>query len=317
MKELTVDDLQNLNLEDILKVRKDLEQYLGVIDEYVITSKTDLEGTITYASKAFEKISGYTSDELLGKSHNIIRHPDMNSDIFEDLWDTIVKQETWSGEIKNKRKDGSYYWVITKITPTYDFDGNHIGYTSVRQDITDKKRFEEVSLVDELTGLFNRRHYNQIITKEIHRAIRDKKVFCYLLLDIDYFKKYNDKYGHKKGDIALEKVGLLLKKCFKRATDIVFRLGGEEFCIIYTTQTNSQGIDLAQNLSESLEELAIEHELSDISKHLTASIGLAVCNFQTEDIEDIVSEVLYDKADKALYEAKSSGRNQIKEIIVK
>jgi diguanylate cyclase (GGDEF)-like protein/PAS domain S-box-containing protein len=306
--------LDNLQFEDILKIRKELEEYINTIDEYVITSKTDLQGVITYTSKAFEKISGYKEVELLGKPHNIIRHPDMSSEIFEDMWKTIAQEKIWSGEIKNLKKDGSFYWVNTKITPAYDHEGKHVGYTSVRQDISDKKKMQEEALTDELTGLYNRRYFNQVIDSEIKRTNRDNKVFSFLILDIDYFKNYNDNYGHQQGDYALQTIGTFLRMFFKRATDIVFRLGGEEFCIIYTTDTKEQATTLANTLLKELEALKIEHKFSKISEYLTVSIGMAICDFTDEQIKSVDPKNLYAQADKELYTAKNSGRNRVSHI---
>ena len=313
MNDLKKSDLEKLSFDDILRLKQEYESYIDIIDEYVITSKTDLNGHMVYTSRAFESISGYSKSELLGKSHNIIRHPDMPKSVFKEMWDTITKEKVWSGEIKNRKKDGSYYWVNTKVTPTYDNYGNHIGYTSVRQDITDKKKIEELSLIDELTGLYNRRYYKQIISKEINRAIRDKKVFFFIIIDIDNFKKYNDNYGHQSGDHALKAFGNFLNHYFKRSSDFVFRFGGEEFCAIFTTNTPKQGIKLTQNLCSEIEKLHIEHSFNtQVSRFLTASAGLAVCDFSLSDFPNIDCDTLYEKADMALYDAKRSGRNQIK-----
>ncbi len=113
-----------------------------IIDENVISSTSNLEGVITDVSEAFCKISGYTKDELIGHSHNILRHKDMPAFTFIDLWETLKKGKTWTGEVKNLKKDGRFYWVEATISRKYDSDNNHIGYISVRQDITNKKRFE-------------------------------------------------------------------------------------------------------------------------------------------------------------------------------
>jgi diguanylate cyclase (GGDEF)-like protein/PAS domain S-box-containing protein len=302
---------ENLDLEQILTMRTELEKYIEVIDEYVITSKTDLKGNINYVSKAFAEISGYETDELIGKNHNVIRHPDMPSSLFKDMWSTIKNKKTWSGEIKNKRKDGSSYWVNVKITPTYDNFDNHIGFTSVRQDITDKKRIEELSLTDELTQLYNRRHFNQVIDIEIKRSCRDHKVFSFVVLDIDNFKKYNDNYGHQKGDEILKQVASYLKNSLKRATDVVFRLGGEEFGIIYLTNDVKQAIKLSKNICKGIEELHLEHRFNTASEYVTASFGLAICDNSTNIRKDITKELLYDIADQQLYIAKKSSRNRV------
>ena len=104
----------------------------------------DLNGIITHASSAFCKISGYTKDELLGQPHSIVRHPDMPKSTFKKIWDKLEAKEKITIEIKNLRKDGSYYWVVADFEPEYDDLGNHIGYFAVREDITANKEIEEI-----------------------------------------------------------------------------------------------------------------------------------------------------------------------------
>src|SRR5690606_17628679 len=99
-------------------------------DQYLI-SKTDKKGVITYANPAFIEISGFTHDELIGKPHNQIRHPDMPPAAFQDLWDTLQAGESWSGLVKNRRKDGGFYWVLANVSPIMQ-DGEVTGYASVR-----------------------------------------------------------------------------------------------------------------------------------------------------------------------------------------
>jgi len=126
---------------------KNTTHYLAkVFDENVIFSMTDLDGVITYASKAFCKISGYSIDELIGHPHSIIRHPDMSTEIFKKLWDSLKQHKEWSGEVKNRKKDGSYYWVIANISSEYDENGEHIGYRAIRHDITAQKKIETLKI---------------------------------------------------------------------------------------------------------------------------------------------------------------------------
>ena len=141
---------KNLNLEVIKKTalineqKTELEALLKIYDKNVIFSKTDLRGIITHASEAFCKISGYSKDELIGKPHNIVRHPDMPKDIFEQMWKQIPKEEVATCEIKNLRKDKTSYWVLASVGPEYDKNGKHIGYFAIRKDITANKELEEV-----------------------------------------------------------------------------------------------------------------------------------------------------------------------------
>ncbi len=115
----------------------------------LIISRTDLKGIITYANETFAKISGYSVDELVGKPHNIIRHPDMPKSVFKDLWETIQKGKKWEGYIKNLRKDRGYYWVKTEISGIYK-DGKLVGYKSMRYRISDEKKRQMQNLYDRM-----------------------------------------------------------------------------------------------------------------------------------------------------------------------
>ncbi len=254
----------------------DIQRYNNIIDENVITSSTDENGIIKHVSKAFCDVSGYNESELLGKDHRILRHKDMPKSIFEELWKTIISGKKWNGEIKNLRKDGGYYWVNAVIEPDFDNNGNIVGYTSIRQDITDKKRIYELSITDGLTGLYNRRHFNDVSTSLLENSLRQSNVFGFILLDIDNFKKYNDTYGHHAGDDVLVKVAKSLSNTFKRNEDIVFRLGGEEFGVILCTKTKEDIISLAEKARKNIEDLNIVHELNTPSLKVTASFGLTI-----------------------------------------
>lgn len=143
----------NDNINKIQQLNHELDALVGSFDSYIIASRTDLRGFITYTSKAFQNTYGYSKDELLGKSHNIIRHPDMASDVYKNLWDTVQKEDLWSGEFLNLTRDGSEYWVNATIAPYYDENKKHIGYSAIRVDITSQKKIE--SLNEHLNDLLN------------------------------------------------------------------------------------------------------------------------------------------------------------------
>lgn len=282
--------------------------YLEIIDTYLIASKTDLKGKIIEVSKAFCEISGYKEEELIGQAHNIVRHPDSKKEIFKDIWETISKAQVWEGEIKNRKKNGEYYWVKARISPMYDKNGNIIGYASIRVDITDKKAVEVLSVTDHMTKLYNRRFFNVIFEKEIHRAQRDNKTLGFIMFDIDHFKQYNDTYGHQMGDNVLIEVAKTLKKNLHRASDYTFRLGGEEFgALIYDINADRFEI-LVKKLKDSIEELKISHEQNSTSEYITASFG--ACIFKANG--QVSQEKIFKIADDLLYEAKNSGRNNFK-----
>lgn len=112
----------------------------------VIVSETDLQGVITYANRKFCEISGYSKEELIGKKHSLIRHPDMPKEAFEKMWETIQSGQIWHGLVKNLRKDGQFYWVETEILPSKDKDGNITGYAAARRPAA-RKDVEETSVM--------------------------------------------------------------------------------------------------------------------------------------------------------------------------
>ncbi len=115
----------------------------------LIISRTDLKGNITYVNDIFAKISGYEVEELIGKPHNIIRHPDMPKSVFKDLWDTIKEGKSWEGYVKNLRKDNGYYWVYASISPLYK-NGKIVEYKSIREPVDKEKKLEMQNLYDKL-----------------------------------------------------------------------------------------------------------------------------------------------------------------------
>ncbi|WP_457639807.1 PAS domain-containing protein [Persephonella sp.] len=120
-----------------------------VPENELIISRTDLKGIITYVNETFAKISGYTPEELIGKPHNIIRHPDMPKSVFKELWDTIQQGKTWRGYVKNLRKDKGYYWVYAEISGVYK-NGQLVEYKSMRAPVSQEKKKEMQNLYDKM-----------------------------------------------------------------------------------------------------------------------------------------------------------------------
>ena len=168
------------------------------------------------------------------------------------------------------------------------------------------KRLESASYTDSLTSLHNRRYFNLVYEREIKRASRDNKYITFMMLDIDYFKQYNDTYGHIKGDAVLKSVASVFKELLKRPGDFVFRLGGEEFGVLLTDTSEENSKIIAANICDAVKELKIEHEASKIDTYLTISIGVACCIADSA----LDEEILISKADEMLYAAKDSGRNR-------
>jgi polar amino acid transport system substrate-binding protein len=170
-----------------------------------------------------------------------------------------------------------------------------------------EKKLQELSITDELTTLYNRRHFNEIFVKLINSAKREKQNICFVVMDIDYFKPYNDTYGHISGDRALQSVSACLKNSLTRADDYCFRLGGEEFGLLFKGLSHEEATKLIEKVRREIEELKIEHEKNSSSKYLTASFGLVIKS--AESVKD--ENELYREADALLYKAKNSGRNKV------
>ena len=291
------------------EANKQLVNYVDIVDRFVITSSTDSNGIITSTSDAFCEISGYSERELIGNNHNILRHADMPDSIYKELWSNITQGKTWQGELKNRKKNGGFYWVQAYISPNVDERGTITGYTAIRQDITDKKRAETLSITDELTSLYNRRHFNHVFPQELARAERVGKSIGLMIIDVDYFKPYNDNYGHQQGDQVLKEVAKTLNDSLRRAGDFAFRIGGEEFAAIIIVDNHKAALQVAEKLRNAIENLKIEHKFSKAAAWLTVSIGLKT--HPPSASPPIQMDLIYRLADDALYRAKENGRNQV------
>ncbi|MGJ0343975.1 diguanylate cyclase [Aliarcobacter cryaerophilus] len=164
---------------------------------------------------------------------------------------------------------------------------------------------EKLSMYDGLTNIRNRRFFDETFEKTFNEIKRDKKSLAVLMIDIDFFKPYNDNYGHGQGDETLRKVAKALEKTIKRASDFVARYGGEEF-VILLKDINKDGVEaVANNLLNAIRELKITHEFSKIENYVTISIGASFYNSSS----DVTKLELLLKADETLYNVKNSGRN--------
>jgi diguanylate cyclase (GGDEF)-like protein/PAS domain S-box-containing protein len=277
-----------------------LKEYMQLVDKNVISSTTDLDGKILRASEAFSKISGYSKTELFGHTHNILRHKDTPSELYKELWTTIQSGNIWHGEIKNKSKDGSDFWVDTTISQIKNENGETIGYTDIRHDITNKKRVDELSVTDRLTQLYNRLKLDEIFIRELASSSRYNTPFSVIMIDIDHFKSVNDTWGHQVGDDVLKEFALLIKNNVREA-DIVGRWGGEEFLIL----SPNIELDGAMLLSEKLRELVSLFKFS-FAGHKTGSFGVSTFH-PGDDAKSMVK-----RADNALYSAKLGGRNSVR-----
>ena len=171
---------------------------------------------------------------------------------------------------------------------------------------------EKYAFIDALTEIPNRRRFDEVLANEWNRAKRFHLTLSIIMIDIDYFKDYNDTYGHGMGDDCLKKVASTLEKSLRRGGDFVARYGGEEFMAILPDTTGDEVVTICRHIAENIKKLAIEHSSSSINDCITVSMGGASIN--PNKITPI--EKFIEAADKKMYEAKAAGRNQFKHIII-
>lgn len=227
----------------------------------------------------------------------------------------IYHQETWVEEVKevqannakvkmkNPKTDKEHIFLVRATA--FDESRFLVTFTDISELETYKNELERLSITDGLTLLYNRRYFNEIMPKEINRAKRNQQHLAFIMLDVDFFKRYNDHYGHANGDDVLIRIANTIGDCFSRSSDFCFRLGGEEFGIICTGNTSKEVYSQVEQLRHMIEELKIEHKGNDTFFIVTVSIGIAFCD------ENTTMEMLYTTADSELYRAKEAGRNCI------
>ena len=283
---------------ELTKAKEEREEQQKMVNKYVSILSTDTKGIISNVNESYCKTTGFSKKELIGSTHSIMRHPDMKHEVFEDIWNTINKDQIWSGEIKNLKKDKTTVIFNVNIEPIFK-DNIKIGYRSISEDITDKKRIEELSVTDKLTGLYNRLKLDELMLIKIEAFRRYNVDFSIILLDVDNFKSVNDTYGHDVGDYVLQTMAKTLRTHI-RITDIIGRWGGEEFLII----CNNTNLDNSKILAENIRKI-VENIKFDKVGNKTISLGLS--EFQKDD--DVKS--IFKRADDALYEAKTTGKNKV------
>lgn len=204
-------------------------------------------------------------------------------------------------------ESGAVRWIQKKIVPLYEED-KYIEKIVVNLDVTEKKDLEKLAITDGLTGLYNRRYFDEILSREICRAVRAKSFLSLSIVDIDFFKQYNDSYGHDAGDKALISVANTIKKSAKRGGDFAFRIGGEEFAILFSDCDKEHSVKFIQKIVQNVQNLHIPHSNSKVDKYVTISAGVVVVDFQEENVD---KDGFYTMADDALYQAKKTGRNRV------
>lgn len=266
---------------------------------------TDASHVIVSINAAFTHMTGYAAHEVIGKNPRMLSSGRHDKAFYEAMWQSVLKHGRWEGEIWNRRKNGELYVAWISITVSYNEDGSVHRRLALFSDITNRKRSEELvwsqANFDALTGLPNRRLFQDRLEQEIRKAHRSGSTMALMFLDLDRFKEINDSLGHDQGDLLLKEAGARLKGSV-RESDIVARLGGDEFTVILGEL--SEPGDAARIAQGILQKMAAAFQLDMAQAFVSASIGIALYP------QDACSAVqLVKHADEAMYVSKHSGGN--------
>jgi diguanylate cyclase (GGDEF)-like protein/PAS domain S-box-containing protein len=266
---------------------------------------TDEAGRIVWVNDAFSRLSGYSPEDLIGRTPAILQSGKQGHSFYTQLWQTLVAGNVWQGEIVDQRKDGSLYTVDEIITPLFNEQGVITHFIAIQHDITrqkqDGERDRHLAYHDALTDLPNRANFLDVQQQAISRAKRTQHMLATLFLDLDKFKPINDTLGHHTGDQLLAAVAERLRAAVRQA-DIVARFGGDEFAILLTNLSDAEvATALARKLIDTLSQPFV---LRGRKINVSASIGIAIYPADGEE-----PEALLMNADKAMYQAKCHGGN--------
>jgi diguanylate cyclase (GGDEF)-like protein/PAS domain S-box-containing protein len=266
----------------------------------------DENNHIVDINPAFTRITGYTLDEVSGKSPSILRSNLHDQSFYQEMWKGIVGNGHWQGELWDRRKNGELFASFVTISLIRNEEGGMSRYVAQFFDITERKRRDELiwkyANYDLLTGLPNRRLFHDRLAQEIKKANRAEQQLALLFIDLDEFKQINDGFGHDKGDLLLVEAARRIGKCV-RETDTVARLGGDEFTVILPDFGSGSVIE--RIVSSIILELSAPFMLEEGTGIVSASVGVALYPADAPDVAGLLK-----CADQAMYEAKKRGGNR-------
>lgn len=268
---------------------------------------TEPDGGIIDVNAAFARITGYTREEVLGQTPNMLNSGRNSPLFYQELWRSLVQRGRWSGELWNRRKDGEIYPQLLHISAVHDPSGQVMQYVALFSDITERKahekRLDQLAHFDALTGLPNRALHADRLQHAMAQAIRRKQKIGVAFLDLDGFKAINDTYGHGAGDHLLVTLARRMRLAL-REVDTLARLGGDEFVAVIVDLAHESDCDpLLQRLLEAANQPVL---FGKTLLQVSASVGVAFF----PQAKELTSEQLLRQADLAMYQAKLAGKNQ-------
>ena len=303
--------LINKLLKQYEKYTHELKLASYTMDSYEGILITDADTKILKVNKGFERITGYSFEDVKGKKPTILKSGKHSKEYYETMWNELKNRHAWSGEILNRRKDGDIYHQKLSISSVRDDKGNVINYVGHLFDITALKMAQQEAQYqanhDALTKLINRKALMERLQEELQRAKRHHFTNAFLFIDLDHFKNVNDTYGHHIGDELLIYVANTLQSLV-REEDIVARISGDEFAIVLLNidKNNEETLNIVEKISHKIIEL-LSQEIMIEKNPVTigASIGVRIFPQEHDTIEKIVKD-----ADSAMYNAKYGGKNR-------
>ncbi len=275
------------------------------VNAIVITNFTKPDNPIEYVNPAFERITGYTAAEVLGRNPGFLHGDDRDQPEIEKIRAAIREQREGHAVLRNYHKDGTLYWNDLHIAPVLDNSGKVTHFVGVQNDITESKRYQEElehqANHDTLTGLANRNLLDDRLQQAMVYSQRYGRLLAVGFIDLDDFKFINDSLGHNIGDQLLKNVAKRLKTCVREG-DTVTRLGGDEFVLILNDQEDVAGV--SHLMERILEAIAQPMIIDGHDLYTSCSIGLSLYPQDGQDVETLLKN-----ADVAMYRAKEQGRN--------
>lgn len=266
---------------------------------------TDPEGTIVDVNERFVDLTGYSRQDLVGDNPRILKSGLQDADFYAGMWRDLKERHAWSGECRNRRKDGSIYVQELRISAVQDAEGTVTHYVGIASDITELKRsqqrLEDLAYHDLLTHLPNRVLLADRMQQAMAFATRKQELLAVCYLDLDGFKPINDNWGHAAGDQLLIETAQRLRECV-RATDTVSRLGGDEFVILMGGMTLVGEVE--QAMQRILAALSRPYQLPEGEAVISASLGVTLYPLDGDDADALIRH-----ADQAMYAAKQGGKS--------